>query len=90
MTWAEPEEPNGDLRYNITLRERELARDEDAMLLFTTEVSDSSVEINFMVTVLPYSVYSAGVTPFTGAGEGNTTLGSILTDEEGGMGLVFG
>ena len=80
MTWDEPVSPNGMLQYNITFEQIDLARevtDEDASSRLVTV----ELEHVFNVTVRPYFNYTARVTPFTNAGEGETTVGFLLTEE---------
>lgn len=81
VTWDEPEFPNGEVQYYVTLQQMNLARPDDELQSF--QDTTPQLEFTFSVNVLPYHLYTATVVPFTAAPErGNPTTESIQTDEE--------
>lgn len=80
MEWDEPLLPNGELQYNITLTEMNLARAESELVEYmavTTERSEF-----FELSSAPYTLYVASVVSVTGAGGGEAVVESLRTDEE--------
>ncbi len=80
VTWSEPENPNGELLFNITLAQDDLASMDTILpeLSTTTALTESF----FSLSLLPYHLYTATVTPFTGAGGGEEDMGSLQTEED--------
>ena len=79
VSWAEPESPNGDLKYNVSLEITDLFTASVTMVDFTV----IETELNTSVSMRPYFNYTATVVPFTTPGPGPSTTGFLTTSQQG-------
>jgi len=79
VTWQRPLSPNGDLQYTVNLRQEDLATPGNLISLMAQNTTVE--EVFFNIDVIPYYNYTADVSPFTGAGMGETTSGFVMTAE---------
>lgn len=82
VTWTEPQDPNGDLRYNVSVEERNLFRGTSVNSDYII-VMGMTEQLLFNITVTPYFNYTASVVPFTTPGSGPSSTGFLATMEEG-------
>lgn len=72
--------PNGELQYNITLRQRDLAR--HGIVLADLEATAMVRSHLFELSSTPYTMYTATVVAITAAGSGEAAMGCLQTDEQ--------
>lgn len=81
VTWMEPDMPNGEISYNVSVFGMDLATNE---VVFDEAIGSVTVtEIVFEHDVEPYALYVIEVVSITGAGPGNTTTDGFETPEGG-------
>ena len=83
-TWTEPVNPNGILSYIYSITGTPLSpllEMESTVIAEDQITMETTVSVEFSVSF--FSLYEITVTPFTGAGRGNSTTGSFMTDEGG-------
>ena len=81
VMWIEPEMPNGEISYNVSISGMDLATNEtvlDGMMGSLT-----ATQVTFMHMVEPYALYTIECVPVTIAGSGRPTTVSFQTPEGG-------
>ncbi len=84
VTWSEPEETNGIVRYVVTLIGVNRI---NGSIFLSESLEVSNLEVN--VTRRIFSEYRVTVTPQTGAGMGPVSMETLTTPEEGKHNLIL-